>query len=226
MWAAADMEYKLTKNPNIPTKEQLEQALIDRVGPEVQRRLSGATVAICGLGGLGSNIAVSLARAGVGTLILIDFDRVDLTNLNRQQYKVTQLGQEKSTALADNLREINPWLHLIPHAAKVTEENLRQLVGESDVVCEAFDRADQKSMLVNAVLEQLPQTVLVSASGMAGLDSGNTIRTRRVTRRLYLCGDGVSDVETLGSLFAPRVALCAAHQALTVLRVLTNQFDE
>lgn len=220
------MDDKMSKTTNIPSKEALEQALIQRVGREVQQKLTNATVAICGLGGLGSNIAISLARAGVGTLILIDFDRVDITNLNRQQYKVTQLGQEKATALAENLREINPWLRLISHTAKVTEENLRQLAGEADVVCEAFDRADQKSMLVNAVLEQLPDTVLVAASGMAGLDSGNTIRTRKITRRFYLCGDGVSDVEDLGSLFAPRVALCAAHQALTVLRVLTNQFNE
>lgn len=220
------MDDKMSKTTNIPSKKALEQALIQRVGREVQQKLTNATVAICGLGGLGSNIAISLARAGVGTLILIDFDRVDITNLNRQQYKVTQLGQEKATALAENLREINPWLRLISHTAKVTEENLRQLAGEADVVCEAFDRADQKSMLVNAVLEQLPDTVLVAASGMAGLDSGNTIRTRKITRRFYLCGDGVSDVEDLGSLFAPRVALCAAHQALTVLRVLTNQFDE
>ena len=209
----------------IPTKEDLEQALVQRVGAEVQGKLSRATVAVCGLGGLGSHIAVSLARAGVGTLILVDFDRVDITNLNRQQYKASQLGQEKPQALAENLREINPYLRYVPRTARITEENLWQLVGEADVICEALDRADQKSMLVNAVLEQLPGTPLVAASGMAGLGSGNAIRTRRITDRFYLCGDGVSDVETLGSLFAPRVMLCAAHQALTVLQLLTGQVE-
>ena len=77
----------------LPTEQEMQQALVQRVGEKLQSQLSASTVAVCGLGGLGSNIAVSLARAGVGTLILMDFDRVDLTNLNRQQYKACQLGE-------------------------------------------------------------------------------------------------------------------------------------
>ena len=206
----------------LPSREEMHQALVRRVGPEIQEKLSSATVAVCGLGGLGSNIALSLARAGVGTLILIDFDRVDITNLNRQQYKACQLGMEKSQALAENLREINPYLRLIPHTEKITAENLKALAGQAQVVCEAFDRAEEKSMLTEAVLTGLPDAVLVAASGMAGLGDPNEIRTRQISRRFYLCGDGTSDVETLGSLFAPRVMLCAAHQATTVLRILTD----
>ena len=211
--------------PAIPDQAALNQALEARVGPELQRRFSSAAVAVCGLGGLGSNIAIALARAGVGRLILVDFDTVDITNLNRQQYKVTQLGMEKSAALTENLREINPWLDITAHTTRITEDNLQSLLGGADVVCEAFDRADQKSLLVNGVLEQLPDAVLVAASGMAGLGDPNTIRTRRITPHFYLCGDGVSDVDTLGSLFAPRVMLCAAHQALTVLRILAGDTD-
>ncbi len=211
--------------PAIPDQAALNQALEARVGPELQRRFSSAAVAVCGLGGLGSNIAIALARAGVGRLILVDFDTVDITNLNRQQYKVTQLGMEKSAALTENLREINPWLDITAHTTRITEDNLQSLLGGADVVCEAFDRADQKSLLVNGVLEQLPNTFLVAASGMAGLGDPNTIRTRRITPHFYLCGDGVSDVDTLGSLFAPRVMLCAAHQALTVLRILAGDTD-
>ncbi len=207
----------------LPTEEEMTQALIERVGQNLQNKLKKSTVAICGLGGLGSNIAVSLARAGVGTLILIDFDRVDITNLNRQQYKISQLGMEKSQALTENLREINPYLHLISHTAKITEDNIRELAVDADVICEAFDRADQKSMLAEAVLTQLPHAVLVAASGMAGLGDPNTIRTQRISRRFYLCGDGCSDVDELGSLFAPRVMLCAAHQATTVLRILADE---
>ena len=207
----------------LPTRLEMEQALIERVGEKLQSQLSAATVAVCGLGGLGSNIAVSLARAGVGTLILIDFDRVDITNLNRQQYKASQLGMEKARALADNLREINPYIRLIPHCVKVTAENLPALAGRAQVVCEAFDQAEEKSMLAEAVLTSLPGAALVAASGMAGLGDPNEIRTRRISSRFYLCGDGSSDVDTLGSLFAPRVMLCAAHQATTVLRILTEQ---
>ena len=207
----------------LPTEQELTDALIERVGQKRQKLLQDSTVAICGLGGLGSNIAISLARAGVGTLILIDFDRVDITNLNRQQYKASQLGMEKSKALAENIREINPYIRLICHTARITAENLPALAGQAQVVCEAFDNAEEKSMLTEAVLTQLPGAVLVAASGMAGLGDPNEIRTRRISRRFYLCGDGSSDVDTLGSLFAPRVMLCAAHQATTVLRILTEQ---
>lgn len=209
----------------IPSQQEMEQALIRRVGADLQKKLTDAVVAICGLGGLGSNIAVSLARAGVGTLILVDFDTVDVTNLNRQQYKASQIGLEKSRALAENLKEIAPYTCVIAHTARVTEENVETLIAGADIVCEAFDQADQKSMLTEAVLTKLPGAVLVAASGMAGLGSPNQIRTRKISGRFYLCGDGCSDVEQLGSLFAPRVMLCAAHQALTVLRILAGETD-
>lgn len=208
---------------NVPSKSAMEQALTERVGEDVQRRFSRAVVAVCGLGGLGSHIAFALARAGVGTLILLDCDRVDLTNLNRQQYKASQIGMEKSAALAENLREVNPYLNYRPRTVRVTADNVRELLSGADVVCEAFDDAEEKSMLVNAVLEQLPRTALVAASGMAGLGSPNHIQTRKIGRRFWLCGDGVSDVADLGSLFAPRVMLCAAHQALVVLRLLAGE---
>lgn len=203
----------------------MRQALAERHGAELQARLEGSTVAICGLGGLGSNIAVALARAGVGRLILLDFDRVDLSNLNRQQYKAGQLGQYKTEALAENLTEIAPYITLERHSVLVTEDKLTELLGEAEVVCEAFDRPEAKAMLVNGVLEKLPEKYLVAASGMAGLGSPNAIRTRRVSKHFYLCGDGASDVAELGSLFAPQVMLCAAHQAQTVLRILAGEFD-
>ncbi len=207
----------------LPTEQEMTQALCQRVGTHMQERLKRSTVAICGLGGLGSNIAISLARAGVGTLILIDFDRVDITNLNRQQYKASQLGLKKAQALKDNLLEINPYLHIVAHSDRITEENLRSLTDGAQVICEAFDLADQKSMLAEAVLTQFQNTVLVASSGMAGLGDPNEIMTRQISRRFYLCGDGHSDVEDAGGLFAPRVMLCAAHQATTVLRILTEK---
>ena len=108
---------------------------------------------------------------------------------------------------------------------RLTEENIPSLLAGAGVICEAFDKAEEKAMLVNTVLEQLPEAYLVAASGMAGLGTGNQILTRRVGKRLYLCGDGTSGVEQGESLFAPRVALCAAHQALTVLRILAGEFD-
>ena len=177
------------------------------------------------MGGLGSNIAISLARAGVGKLILIDFDRVDITNLNRQQYRVSQIGKPKTEALRENLLAIAPFLQTQIHTVRMTEDNAARLVREADIVCEAFDDAQAKAMLVNCVCEQLPKTYLVAASGMAGLASPNAIQTRKLGQRFYLCGDGVSDVRSGLGLVAPRVMLCAAHQALTVLRILAGEHE-
>ena len=209
----------------IPTKEEWNNALEERHGKELHWAFSSATVAICGLGGLGSNIAIALARAGVGQLILIDFDRVDITNLHRQQYKATQIGMYKTDALTDNLREINPYIGIEAHAERITEDNAVQLLQSADVVCEAFDDAECKAMLTNALLSGLEDKCLVAASGMAGMGSVNSIRTRRITSRFYLSGDETSDVSDDIGLVAPRVALCAAHQAHTVLRILAKQFD-
>ena len=208
-----------------PSREDLRLAREARHGPELQGRFSAASVAVCGLGGLGSNLALCLARAGVGRLHLIDFDRVDLSNLHRQQYKASQIGQPKALALADNLREANPYLALEPHVVRLTEDNLAPLLAEATLVCEAFDQAEAKAMLVNAVLERFPEKFLVAASGMAGLGSANAITTRRVSRRFYLCGDGVSDVADGLGLVASRVAVCAGHQAHMVLRLLAEEYE-
>ena len=209
----------------IPSKEEWMDALNERHGAQLQARFSSATVAICGLGGLGSNIAIALARAGIGKLILIDFDRVDITNLHRQQYKANQIGRYKTAALAENLQEIAPYIELVTITKRITETNVSSLLKDVDVVCEAFDDPEAKAMLVNAELEQFPHTYLVAASGMAGMDTANTIQTRKVMKRFYLCGDEQSDVVDTIGLVAPRVMLCAAHQAHTVLRILAGKYE-
>lgn len=207
------------------SRDEWNEALIARHGQELHDRFSSATAAICGLGGLGSNIAIALARAGIGRLILVDFDRVDITNLHRQQYKADQIGEYKTKALAANLLEISPYTEVKRVTEKVTEDNFRELLEGADIVCEAFDNAEAKAMLVNGVLQKLPECYLVAASGMAGMGSPNSIKTRRITDRFYLCGDGVSDVEETMGLVAPRVMLCAAHQAQTVLRILAGEYE-
>ena len=209
----------------IPSKEEWSEALIGRHGMELHKRFSSATVAICGLGGLGSNISISLARAGVGKLILIDFDRVDITNLHRQQYKANQIGRYKTDALKENLLEIAPYVEIKTITEKITEKNFSHLLQGADIICEAFDNADAKAMLVNGVLEHLPNGYLVSGSGMAGMDTPNTIKTKKISKKFYLCGDEVSDVATSAGLVAPRVMLCAAHEAFTVLRILAEKYE-
>ena len=209
----------------IPTKEEWYSALCERHGEDMQRKFSYATVAICGLGGLGSNIAVALARAGVGKLILIDFDKVDITNLHRQQYKANQIGINKTIALSENLLEIAPYITVETHNTRITEDNAEKLLKNADIICEAFDNAECKAMLTNLVLEKMPSKYIVVASGMAGMGGANTIKTRRVSKKLYICGDEVSDVKEEGSLISSRVMICGAHQAHTVLRLLANKFE-
>ena len=209
----------------IPTKEEMQRALEARHGKELQAKFTGSTAAICGLGGLGSNIAVSLARAGIGRLILIDFDKVDISNLHRQQYQADQIGLYKTEALTETLKRIAPYVEIVSHSVRMTEENFQELLQDADIICEAFDDAEAKAMLVNGVLEQLHTKYLIAASGMAGLGSANSIKTRRVMERFYLCGDGVSDVGDDIGLVAPRVMLCAAHQAQMVLRILSGNLE-
>lgn len=207
------------------TKEIWYDALVQRHGAARQAKFAAATVAVCGLGGLGSNIAFHLARAGVGTLYLFDFDSVDVSNLNRQQYFPDQLGMEKAQALPQTLRRINPFLEIHAETVKLTPENIPGLLKNCPLICEAFDRADQKAMLVNTVLEQLPDAYLVSGSGMAGISSANSIRTRRITPHFYLCGDGVSDVADGLGLISARVAVCAAHEAHMILRLIAGETE-
>lgn len=211
-------------NP-VPTKAALRQAREARHGQELQQKLAASTVAICGLGGLGSNIALSLTRAGVGRLILIDFDQVDITNLHRQQYKASQIGLYKTEALSQTLLEVDPYIQLIPHTCRVTADNLVELLGDADIICEAFDDPEAKAMLVDGVFTHFPEKYLVAASGMAGLGPSNRIQTRRITEHFFLCGDETSEVSTEASLFASRVMLCAAHQAHAVIRLLAGETE-
>lgn len=210
---------------NIPGEEEMRQVLRIRHGDKIQDKFDAASVAVCGLGGLGSNVAVSLARAGVGRLILIDFDKVDVSNLHRQQYKAAQVGMHKTEALAANLQEIAPYIVVETYTERISEDNFYSLLKEADVICEAFDNAQAKAMLVNGVMERMPEKYLVAASGMAGFGSANAIRTRRVTERFYLCGDGVSDVADDIGLISSRVMLCAAHEAHVVLRILAGKYE-
>ena len=209
----------------IPSKQEWIKALNERHGIEFQKKISSTTVAVCGLGGLGSNIAISLARAGIGNLVLIDFDKVDITNIHRQQYKANQIGMYKTEALRNNLKEINPYLETKIHTIQLDENNAEDILSDADIICEAFDNAEYKAMLTNFVLEKMPDKYIVAASGMAGMGSANSIHTRKVTKRFYLCGDEISDVKDGIGLVSSRVMLCAAHQAHTVLRLIANEFE-
>ncbi len=223
--AGKDAGAKESKASPVPTREAFYKMQADKQGEARQKIIAGATVAVCGLGGLGSHIAWALARAGVGHLILIDFDKVELSNLHRQEYRADQIGRYKSEALAENLLAALPHLSLTTHTAKLDEKNAPRLLASADIICEAFDRPEAKAMLAGFLPRFFPDKTLVAASGMAGFASPNLIKTRKITPHFYLCGDGVSDIAENDGLFCPRVMLCAAHQALTVLRLLCKEGD-
>ena len=201
-------------------REELDRAFDARFARGMKEKFLNARVAVAGLGGLGSNIAVMLARSGVGHLLLVDFDTVDVTNLNRQMYMIPHLGRPKAEALPDILCQINPYLEYTSICIKVTPDNVKELFSEYPIVCEAFDKPDQKAMLVRELLMQCPKTTVVSGNGMAGYADANEIRTCQVMKRLYVCGDQSTDVGNGIGLIAPRVAVCAAHEANKVLQLI------
>jgi len=202
---------------------ELRKAQEEKESKEVVDALAGSTVAICGLGGLGSNIAMMLSRAGIGRLILTDFDTVNITNLHRQFYKINQLDMKKAWALSDNLAEIAPLTRVELHDEKISPDRIKDLLSDADVICEAFDNAEQKAMLVGAVLEMFPDTDLVAASGMAGTGDANDIITRQISEHFYLCGDFHTDVGEADSLLPSRVMVCAAHQAHKIIQLLIHK---
>ena len=202
------------------TRDEVRAVLVERHGEEVQAKLEAARVAIAGCGGLGSNVAFSLARIGVGHLHLVDFDVVDPSNLNRQQYFMEHLGMPKPLALKQELLQINPYLDVRATCATVERGNIVELFGDADIVCEAFDVPQNKAMLVNGVLELLPQVKVVAATGLAGYGDSNTIVTRKIAENFYLCGDGVTAPAPGAGLMAPRVAIAANHEANKIVQLI------
>jgi sulfur carrier protein ThiS adenylyltransferase len=200
----------------------LSEALFAKHDQQVLAALRGSTVGIAGAGGLGSNVAISLARAGVGRLIIADFDRVEPSNLNRQQYSVRQIGRLKVAALRENLRAINPFSKYTVHAVRVTRANVGRIFGDSDILVEAFDKAAAKQMLIDAWLSLYPERPIVAASGLAGYGKNRKLHTRRMGS-LYLCGDEESQCPKGISPMAPRVAIVANLQANLVVELLVDR---
>ncbi|HCW52477.1 MAG TPA: sulfur carrier protein ThiS adenylyltransferase ThiF [Clostridium sp.] len=225
--------YEIHENDNIsfiikgqmPSQDEFEALMCARHTPHVFEKVKKAHVAVAGLGGLGSNITISLARTGVGNIHLIDFDIVEPSNLNRQQYRIKDLGKFKTEALYDEIQDINPFINVTYDTVKITEDNIEDLFKNDDIICEAFDNPEAKAMLVNTFLSKYPSKKLISASGMAGYESSNSIITKKICSNFYLCGDGLTNAKVGRGLMAPRVSICAGHQANAVLRLILGIKD-
>ena len=207
----------------IPTPEEFECLMMARHTPGIHQKIKRSVVGIAGLGGLGSNVAIALARIGVGTLILVDFDVVEPSNLNRQQYFIHQIGMPKVEALQENISKINPYVKVLPYNEKLDKKNMERIFKEAAVVVEAFDRAEEKAMLINVISEKMPEKYIVAASGVAGYGENNEIRTVRFSSKIFIVGDQKTAAQPGVGLMAPRVGIVAHHQANTVLRILLGE---
>ncbi|TWT84077.1 tRNA threonylcarbamoyladenosine dehydratase [Planctomycetes bacterium CA13] len=206
----------------VPSEDELESLIAARHTPGVHEKVKSATVGIAGLGGLGSVIAVALARVGIGKLVLADFDVVEPSNLNRQQYFVDQIGLLKTDALVTNVRRINPYVQLEAHPVRLTPENLFPIFGEIDVMVEAFDRADQKVMLMQNFSAGRPNIPLIAASGLAGLGPEETIGVQKMGKNIFVVGDLETGARPGCGLMAPRVGIAASMQANLALRLIVE----
>ena len=199
-----------------------EEDLLKRNVKGIFEKLKKAKVCILGLGGLGSNVAVLLARSGIGYLKLVDFDIVEASNLNRQQYRISHIGLKKTEAMKTIIKEINPFVEVETLDIKVDRENILSVVEDIEIVVEAFDVAETKAMAIEELLTN-GNKIVISASGMAGLGSANEIVTRKIKDNFYLIGDNYSDYEEYSGIMSTRVMLCAAHQANVVLRLILGE---
>jgi len=206
-----------------PAAEELEALMASRHTPGVHAAVKQSCVGIAGLGGLGSAIAIALARIGVGRLVLADFDVVEPSNLNRQQYFVDQIGELKTDALRANLERIHPYVDITTVAVRLAAENVPTVFSGVDVLVEAFDTPDAKAMIMEVCAAALPDVPLVMASGLAGHAPSNTILTRQLGRQVTLVGDLVEAAGPGNGLMAPRVGVAAHHQANAVLRILLGE---
>jgi sulfur carrier protein ThiS adenylyltransferase len=204
----------------LPGRDEIERVLCERHTPEIHNVIKRAKIGIAGLGGLGSNIAAMLVRTGISHLVIADLDVVDMSNINRQNYGLDQIGSAKTDATEEALRKIDPYVFVEKHNVKLSRPNIPGIFGECDVVCEAFDIPSEKAMLINTILEECPGTKVVSGSGMAGFGRSNEIITKRLFADLYMCGDGIDMEEAAGGLMSPRVNICAGHMANAVISLL------
>jgi len=189
---------------------------------EVKSHLSRFRVGVAGAGGLGSNCAVSLARSGVGTIVISDFDVVEVLNLNRQYYFLNQVGLMKTEALKETISNINSEVRVIAHQKQLDRYNIPEIFAGCNVIVEAFDSSEMKEMLIETVQEKIPGIPLIVGSGMAGFGNTNELVCRKIDNTLYVCGDESSEVSDDLPPLASRVAIVANMQANIVIEILMN----
>jgi sulfur carrier protein ThiS adenylyltransferase len=188
----------------------------------IKKKLKDSSVGIAGLGGLGSNAAVALARAGIGRLVLVDFDKVEEKNLTRQYYFLDQIGKLKTTALQENIKNINPEVKIEAHNIKLEKGSMEKPFTDVNVVIEALDKAETKATFIDEILTKLPNTAVVAASGVAGYGHSDRVTTKYLGN-LFMCYDENALSSDEDVLMAPRVALMANWEANLALEIILGE---
>ena len=213
----------LIKRGEIPAAAEMEHLLYSRHTPGIQEKIKNSRVGIMGLGGLGSVCAVALARVGVGSLLLADYDVVEPSNLNRQNYFIDQVGMKKTSAMLANLARINPYITVAIYDGELTEKNIPEIFQDVDVLVECFDGAAMKAAALISARRDLSGVGYVGASGLAGFGDNNSIQTRKYFENVFVVGDLEAEARPGQGLMAPRVGIAACHQANQVLRILLHE---
>lgn len=192
---------------------------------QIKSQLKNKKVGVAGCGGLGSNCAVALARVGVGTIVIADFDKIEESNLNRQYFFHNQIGMPKTKALKENISKINPTTKILDHEVFLDEKNIPEIFGDCDVLVEAFDKAEMKKMIIETVYKSLPEMPLVMGVGVAGWGANQIIKTETLDN-IHICGDRINETSDDLPPIAPRVGIVSNMQANVVLDLLLGSNDK
>ena len=210
----------LIKKGSIPDKEYLEYQLISRQGLKEYNILKNSSAVICGLGGLGSNAAISLARAGLGRIKLIDFDIVEPSNINRQAYFIEHIGMYKTDALKEIICKISPYINIETSNIYLDEENILDELAGFQVILECFDDVSSKMKLIEKCVNNMRDSYIIGASGVAGYYNTDKFMKKSLGSNCIIIGDFENEAGFNHGLYAPRTAAAANIQANTALRYL------
>jgi len=197
--------------------------ITERNSANIKEKVKQAVIGIAGCGGLGSNAAIALARIGVKKLVITDFDKVEPSNLNRQQFFISDIGKNKTDALALFIKKVNPFVVVEKHVIKLSLKNIFDVYKDCPIIIEAFDKVSEKSMIVEAFDDKrFKNKFLITASGLAGFSSSNRIKTTRLSNNIFLCGDNKNEGNKKNGLMAPRVIIAAGHQANIAVNLISK----
>lgn len=198
----------------INQKNILTEGLLRYLKPNELQKIQSVKIGIGGAGGLGSNAAMMLVRTGFDKLEVLDFDIIEASNLNRQQYYADEVGLSKVEVLEKRLLAINPDLRITIHKTKWSPGIGNQFFKDCDFIVEAFDQVDFKHQFVNFYHDRAKY--IVSGVGMAGLLEKQPMKIKKMGN-IYFAGDITTCAHKGNPPMAPRVTMCAAMMAEIIL---------